>query len=245
MDRLIYTAVSGMNASMLRQRMIASEHGQCADHRLSSAETMQFDAANPDHVSQPIRPRRQSRSARDEPLGHGASGASMKARRGQSRPGARSTWPWKATTMLSLAGRPTAAKPIHGAAIFRSRRRACCRTAMAFRSWERTARSPCHAGIAGFDRARWRQCMVSEAGADPWPAGAVKVEPPQARQHCAEAKSKRASTGLFSVPDGDSGFGVLPLDDANARLMTRRARRVECRPVSEVLVDMIEAQRLL
>ena len=41
MDRLIYTAVSGMNASMLRQRMIASNmaNAQTIGFR---AETMQF-----------------------------------------------------------------------------------------------------------------------------------------------------------------------------------------------------------
>jgi len=49
-------------------------------------------------------------------------------------------------------------------------------------------------------------------------------------------------TGLFRVPAGASGFGVLPLDE-DARVMTGALEQSNVDP-SEVLVEMVEAQRL-
>ena len=56
------------------------------------------------------------------------------------------------------------------------------------------------------------------------------------------SKLEKDLTGLFRVPAGPDGYGVLPRDE-NARLITGALEQSNVRP-AEVLVEMVEAQRL-
>jgi flagellar basal-body rod protein FlgF len=120
MDRLIYTAYSGMTGSMVRQRVIASN--------MANAQTIGFRqeilSATPITLKGP------SLEARAMTEGY-VQGASMKQGTTIATNNPLDV-ALSGDTMLTVQPR-TAARPIPGAAIWRSRPMACCKTAMACR----------------------------------------------------------------------------------------------------------------
>ncbi len=225
MDRLIYTAVSGMNASMLRQRMIASNmaNAQTIGFR---AETMQFT---------PMTLESQSLEVRAMNRGE-VRGAQMRA--GSLTQTGREL-------DIAMAGDALMAvqAPDGGEAY--------------------TRRGDLSVTATGVLQNGEGLPVIGENGpitlplgsrAAVAPDGAVMVSNPETPDqppakieqlklvNWRGSKIEKDLTGLFRVPAGPEGFGVLPRDE-DARVQTGALEQSNVNP-SEVLVEMVEAQRL-
>ena len=229
MDRLIYTAVSGMNASMQRQRMIASNmaNAQTIGFR---AETMQF---TPQTLTTP------------------ADGEALQVR-------AMTSGMVKGALMtagsLTQTGRELDVAMAGDALL----------TVEASDGGEAyTRRGDLSISATGLVQNGEGLPVIGENGpitvplgsrVSIAPDGAVMVSNPQSpdqppvkieRLKLANwrgSKIEKDLTGLFRVPDGNGGNGVLPLDE-DARVMTGALEQSNVNP-SVVLVEMIESQRL-
>ncbi len=225
MDRLIYTAVSGMNASMLRQRMIASNmaNAQTIGFR---AETMQFT---------PMTLEGPSLEARSMTYGE-VKGAQMKA--GSLTQTGRDL-------DLALAGDAllTVQAPDGGEGY--------------------TRRGDLSVSATGLVQNGEGLAVIGENGPVTVPPGSrVSIAPdgsvmvsnpatpdqPPVKLERLKLASWRGSriekdlTGLFRVPGENGSFGVLP-NNEDARVMPGALEQSNVNP-SEVLVEMVEAQRL-
>ncbi len=221
MDRLIYTAVSGMNASMLRQRMIASN--------MANAQTIGFKAEQLD--ARPITLDGQGLEMRAMNRSE-VRGASM--RQGTVNPTARALdVALEGQTMLALQAED-------GSEAY-------------------TRRGDLSITAAGVLQNGDGLPVMGENGPVTVPTGSLvsiapdggvlvsdPAQPGQPAQRVGRLKLasiagseiEKGLDGLFRVKGG----GVLP-SDANARLIPGALEESNVVP-SEVLVDMIEAQRL-
>ncbi len=221
MDRLIYTAVSGMNASMLRQRMIASN--------MANAQTIGFKAEQLD--ARPITLDGQGLEMRAMNRSE-VRGASM--RQGTVNPTARALdVALEGQTMLALQAED-------GSEAY-------------------TRRGDLSITAAGVLQNGDGLPVMGENGPVTVPTGSLvsiapdggvlvsdPAQPGQPAQRVGRLKLasiagseiEKGLDGLFRV----TGGGVLP-SDANARLIPGALEESNVVP-SEVLVDMIEAQRL-
>jgi flagellar basal-body rod protein FlgF len=229
MDRLIYTAVSGMNASMQRERMIASNmaNSQTIGFR---AETMQF---TPQTLTTPL----EGASLEVRTLSEGmVKGAMMKA------------------GSLSQTGRELDLAMAGDALL----------TVQASDGGEAyTRRGDLSISATGVVQNGDGLAVIGENGPITVPLGnhisiaqdgSVMTSNPQTpdqppvkieRLKLANWRGSHIEKdlgGLFRVPAGDAGFGVLPLDE-DARVMTGTLEQSNVDP-SQVLVEMVEAQRL-
>ncbi len=233
MDRLIYTAVSGMNASMQRQRMIASNmaNAQTVGFR---AETMQF---TPQTLTTPPSNPGEGDNLEVRSMTSGmVKGASMKA-------GSLSQTGRELDVAMAGDALLTVQAPDGGEAY--------------------TRRGDLSISATGLMQNGEGFPVMGENGPITVPLGSrVSIAPdgsvmasspqspdqPPVKLERLKLATWRGSqiekdlTGLFRVPAGDSSFGVLPLDE-DARVMTGALEQSNVNP-SEVLVEMIEAQRL-
>ena len=221
MDRLIYTAVSGMNAAMMRQRMIASN--------MANAQTIGFRAETMRFTPQTL----QGEGLEVRSMTSGAvKGASMKA--GSLTQTGREL-------DIAMAGDAllTVQSPDGGEGY--------------------TRRGDLSVSATGLVQNGEGLAVIGENGpitvplgsrVSIAPDGAVMISSPQtpdqppARVERLKLANWRGSqiekdlTGIFRVPGG----GVLPLDE-DARVMTGALEQSNVDP-SQVLVEMVEAQRL-
>ncbi|MCK9541964.1 MAG: flagellar basal body rod protein FlgF [Novosphingobium sp.] len=225
MDRLIYTAASGLSASMARQRMIASN--------MANAQTIGFRAET--MTATPVTLQSRSLEARALTLAE-VKGVSMKE------------------GVISQTGRDLDV--------------ACQgRTLLAVQapdgSEAYTRRGDLSISPTGVLQNGDGLPVLGDGGPITVPTearvtiapdGAVMVsdastpdQPPVevARLKLASWEGTRIEkdlNGLFRVPDGSGGFGVLPTDE-NARVVPGALEQSNVDP-NQVLVEMIEAQRL-
>ena len=221
MDRLIYTAVSGMNAAMMRQRMIASN--------MANAQTIGFRAETMRFTPQTL----QGEGLEVRSMTSGAvKGASMKA--GSLTQTGREL-------DIAMAGDAllTVQSPDGGEGY--------------------TRRGDLSVSATGLVQNGEGLAVIGENGPITVPLGSrVSIAPdgavmisssqtpdqPPARVERLKLANWRGSqiekdlTGIFRVPGG----GVLPLDE-DARVMTGALEQSNVDP-SQVLVEMVEAQRL-
>ena len=225
MDRLIYTAVSGMNSSMLRQRMIASNmaNAQTIGFR---AETMQFTPITLEGQSLEVRAMNRS-----------------EVRGAQMRAGTLTQTGRELDIALAGDALLTVQAPDGGEAY--------------------TRRGDLSVTATGVLQNGEGLPVIGENGPITVPLGsrlalapdgAVMVSNPEtpdqppARIEQLKLVNWRGSkvgkdlTGLFRVPAGDASFGVLPRDE-DARVQIGALEQSNVNP-SEVLVEMVEAQRL-
>jgi flagellar basal-body rod protein FlgF len=216
MDGLIYTAVSGMNASMQRQRMIASNmaNSQTIGFR---AETMQF---TPQTLTTPSDGENLEVRAMTSGM---VKGAMMKA--GSLTQTGREL-------DLALAGDAmlTVQAPDGGEGY--------------------TRRGDLSVSASGLVQNGEGLPVIGENGPITVPLGSRPQSPDQPpvkieRLKLANwrgSKIEKDLNGLFRVPAENGENGVLPLDD-DARVMTGTLEQSNVNP-SDVLVEMVEAQRL-
>jgi flagellar basal-body rod protein FlgF len=229
MDGLIYTAVSGMNASMQRQRMIASNmaNSQTIGFR---AETMQF---TPQTLTTPSDGENLEVRAMTSGM---VKGAMMKA--GSLTQTGREL-------DLALAGDAmlTVQAPDGGEGY--------------------TRRGDLSVSASGLVQNGEGLPVIGENGPITVPLGSrISIAPDGAvmasnsqspdqppvkieRLKLANwrgSKIEKDLNGLFRVPGENGNFGVLPLDE-DARVMTGTLEQSNVNP-SDVLVEMVEAQRL-
>ena len=227
MDRLIYTAASGMNASMARQRMIASN--------MANAQTIGFRAEIMVATPQTLVDSSGAPEVRSMTAG-AVTGASMKA-------GA-----------LVQTGRDLDVA-LEGDALL---------TVQARDGGEAyTRRGDLSVSASGLVENGDGLPVIGENGPLTVPLGSrlsitadgsvmaanpQTPEQPPVRIERLKLVSWRGSaiekdlSGLFRVPAGEGGFGVLPLNE-DARLQPGALEQSNVNP-SQVLVEMIEAQRL-
>jgi flagellar basal-body rod protein FlgF len=225
MDRLIYTAVSGMNASMMRQRMIASN--------MANAQTIGFRAETMRFTPQTL----QGAGPEVRSMTSGAvKGAMMKA--GSLTQTGREL-------DIAMAGDAllTVQSPDGGEGY--------------------TRRGDLSVSATGLVQNGEGLAVIGENGpitvplgsrVSIAPDGAVMISNPQTpdappvqieRLKLANWRGSQIEkdlTGIFRVPAGNAGFGVLPMDE-DARVMTGALEQSNVDP-SQVLVEMVEAQRL-
>jgi len=227
MDRLIYTAVSGMNASMVRQRMIASN--------MANAQTIGFRAeileATPMTVDGP--------SLEVRAMSHAAvRGASMKEG-ALTQTGRELDIAMQGDVMLGI-------QALDGSEAY-------------------TRRGDLAVTATGVMQTGDGYPVIGENGPVTVPLGAhvsiapdgavmvadpaVPEEPPQKIDRLklasfAGSKIEKGLDGQFRVAGGGVGVGggVLPVDE-DARVMTGALEQSNVVP-SQVLVEMVEAQRL-
>ena len=233
MDRLIYTAVSGMNASMQRERMIASNmaNAQTIGFR---AETMQF---TPQTLVSPLTTPTEGEDIELRSMTSGmVKGASMKA-------GSLSQTGRELDVAMAGDALLTVQAPDGGEAY--------------------TRRGDLSISASGLMQNGDGLPVMGENGPITVPLGShISIAPdgsvmasdpqtpdqPPVRIERLKLANGRGSqiekdlTGLFRVPAGASGFGVLPLDE-DARVMTGTLEQSNVNP-TEVLVEMVESQRL-
>lgn len=227
MDRLIYTAVSGMNASMARQRMIASN--------MANAQTIGFRSeimvATPQTLVDPLgTPEVRAMTA------GAVTGASMKAG-SLVQTGRELDVALQGDAMLAVQS------PDGGEAY--------------------TRRGDLSVSATGLVQTGDGLPVMGENGPLTLPLGTrLSIAPdgsvmsanpetpdaPPVRIERLKLVSARGSqiekdlAGLFRVPAGDGGYGALPLNE-DARLQPGALEQSNVNP-SEVLVEMVEAQRL-
>lgn len=229
MDRLIYTAVSGMNASMQRQRMIASNmaNAQTIGFR---AETMQF---SPQTLTTPEGGAELEARAMTSGM---VKGAMMTA-------GSLTQTGRELDLAMSGDAMMTVQAPDGGEAY--------------------TRRGDLSVSATGLLQNGEGLPVMGENGPITVPLGShVSIAPdgavmtsspqnpdqPPVKIERLKLTNWRGSqiekdlTGLFRVPDGKGGNGVLPFDE-DARVMTGALEQSNVNP-SDVLVEMVEAQRL-
>jgi flagellar basal-body rod protein FlgF len=229
MDRLIYTAVSGMNASMQRQRMIASNmaNAQTIGFR---AETMRF---TPQTLTTPL----EGGDLEVRSLTSGmVKGAMMKA-------GSLTQTGRELDVAMAGDAMLTVQSPDGGEGY--------------------TRRGDLSVSATGLLQNGDGLAVIGENGPITVPLGSrVSIAPdgsvmvsnpqspdqPPAKVERLKLANWRGSqiekdlTGIFRVPAGETGFGVLPLDE-DARVMPGALEQSNVDP-SQVLVEMVEAQRL-
>ena len=229
MDRLIYTAVSGMNASMQRERMIASN--------MANSQTIGFRAETMQFTPQTLTTPEEGDNLEVRSMTSGmVKGASMKA-------GSLSQTGRELDLAMAGDALLTVQAPDGGEAY--------------------TRRGDLSISATGLMQNGEGFPVMGENGPITVPLGSrVSIAPdgsvmasnPQSpdqppvkieRLKLANGRGSQIEkdlTGLFRVPAGDSSFGVLPLDE-DARVMTGALEQSNVNP-SEVLVEMVEAQRL-
>jgi flagellar basal-body rod protein FlgF len=227
MDRLIYTAVSGMNASMARQRMIASN--------MANAQTIGFRAEIMVATPQTLVDPNGAPDVRSMTAGS-VTGASMKAG---------SLVQTGRDLDVALAGDAmlTVQAPDGGEAY--------------------TRRGDLSISASGVVQNGEGLPVIGENGPMTLPLGTrISIAPdgsvmssspetpdaPPVKVDRLKLVSARGSaiekdlTGLFRVPGADGAYGVLP-NNEDSRLMPGALEQSNVNP-SEVLVQMVEAQRL-
>ena len=229
MDRLIYTAVSGMNASMMRQRMIASN--------MANAQTIGFRAETMRFTPQTLTTPGEGGNLEVRSMTSGAvKGASMRAG-SLSQTGRELDLAMAGDAMLTVQA------PDGGEGY--------------------TRRGDLSVSATGVVQNGDGLTVIGENGPitvplgsriSIGPDGAVMTSNPQTpdqppvKVERLKLASWRGSqiekdlSGIFRVPGENGTFGVLPLDE-DARVMTGALEQSNVDP-SEVLVEMVEAQRL-
>ena len=229
MDRLIYTAVSGMNASMMRQRVIASNmaNSQTIGFRV---ETMQF---TPQTLTTPT----EGDDLEVRSMTSGAvKGASMKA-------GALTQTGRELDLAMAGDALLTVQTPDGGEGYTRRGDLSVSVSGLVQNGDGLPVIGENGPLTVPLDS------RISIA-----PDGAVMVSNPQTPDqppvrierlklvNWRGSQIEKDLSGVFRVPDGSDSFGVLPLDE-DARVTTGALEQSNVNP-TDVLVEMIEAQRL-
>lgn len=227
MDRLIYTAVSGMNASMARQRMIASN--------MANAQTIGFRAeimvATPQTLVDPAG----APDVRSMTAGS-VTGASMKA-------GALVQTGRELDVALSGDAMLTVQAPDGGEAYTRRGDLSISATGVV----QNGEGLPVIGENGPMTLPLGSRLSIAPDGSvmssNPETPDAPPVKVDRLKLVSARGSAiEKDLTGLFRVPGGDGGYGALPLNE-DARLMPGALEQSNVNP-SEVLVQMVESQRL-
>ena len=229
MDRLIYTAVSGMNASMQRQRMIASNmaNAQTIGFR---AETMQF---TPQTLTTPDEGEAMAVRSMTSAM---VKGAQMKA-------GSLSQTGRELDVAMAGDAMLTVQAPDGGEAYTRRGDLSITATGL----MQNGEGFPVMGENGPITVPLGSRVSIAPDGSVMASSPQTPDQPPVKIERLKLANWRGSQiekdlTGLFRVPAGDSGFGVLPLDE-DARVTTGALEQSNVDP-TEVLVEMVEAQRL-
>ena len=225
MDRLIYTAASGLSASMTRQRVIASNmaNAQTIGFR---AEAMTFTPITIDGQSLDVRALSQAE----------VKGASMKD-------GSLTQTGRELDLALSGTGLLTVQAPDGGEAYTRRGDLSITATGLL----QNGDGLPVIGENGPITLPPGSRVTIAPDGAVMVSNPATPDQPPAQVERLKLAswqgsRIEKDLTGLFRVPGEDGAFGVLPADE-NARVIPGALEQSNVDP-SQVLVEMVEAQRL-